>query len=183
MPSSRGSSQPRDQTQLSCIFCIGRLVLYHQCPLGCPVVKGNAFQTILIPGRNSLGVQWLGFSALTTEVQVQSLFGELRSYKSWLQPKKPQYKKVYTYNLMKQKYHQILFTLMYDPLQGFPQSGSSSKQSACNAGDTGNTGLIPGWGRSPRGGNGNPLQYSCLENPMDRGPWQAIVHGFAKNWT
>ena len=50
---------------------------------------------------------------------------------------------------------------------GFP-GGSDSKASACNAGDPG---LIPGLGRSPGEGNGNPLQYSCLENPMDRGAW------------
>jgi len=49
-----------------------------------------------------------------------------------------------------------------------------------NAGDTS---LIPGSGRSPGGGNGNPLQYSCLENPMDRGGWWAIVHGVTKSWT
>ena len=44
-------------------------------------------------------------------------------------------------------------------------------------------GLIPGLGRSPGGGHGNPLQYSCLENPMDRGAWWATVHGVIKNWT
>ena len=55
---------------------------------------------------------------------------------------------------------------------GFPHS-SVGKESACSAGDLG---LIPGSGRSPGEGNGNPLQYSCLENPMDRGAWQAIVH-------
>ena len=55
----------------------------------------------------------------------------------------------------------------------------SGNESACNAGDMG---LIPGSGRSPGEGNGNPLQYSCLENPMDRGPWQARVHGFGKEW-
>ena len=43
--------------------------------------------------------------------------------------------------------------------------------------------LIPGSGRSPRGGIGNPLQYSCLKNPMDRGAWWAIVHGVTKSWT
>ena len=52
--------------------------------------------------------------------------------------------------------------------------GSDSKESACSAG---NLGLIPGSGRSPGEGNGNPLQYSCLENPMDRGTWLAIIHG------
>ena len=44
-------------------------------------------------------------------------------------------------------------------------------------------GLIPGLGKSPKEGNGNPLQYSCLENPMDRGAWRAIVHGVAKSRT
>ena len=42
---------------------------------------------------------------------------------------------------------------------------------------------IPGSGRSPGGGHGNPIQYSCLENPMDRGAWQAMVHGITKSWT
>ena len=53
----------------------------------------------------------------------------------------------------------------------------SSKESTCNAGDMG---LISGLGRSPGEGNGNPLQYSCLGNPMDRGAWRAIIHGVAK---
>ena len=52
-----------------------------------------------------------------------------------------------------------------------------------NAGDTGNVGLIPGSGRLPGGGHGNPLQYSCLENPMDRGAWRAAVRGVAKSQT
>ena len=47
----------------------------------------------------------------------------------------------------------------------------------------GDSGLISGWGRSPGEGNGNPLQYSCLENPMDRGAWQATVHKVEKSWT
>ena len=54
------------------------------------------------------------------------------------------------------------------------------KESACNAGDTGS---IPGLGRSSGEGNGNALQFSCLENPMDRGDWQSIVHVIAKSWT
>ena len=52
----------------------------------------------------------------------------------------------------------------------------SGKESACNAGATGDVGSIPGSGRPLGGGHGNPLQYSCLENPMDRGAWQATVH-------
>ena len=59
---------------------------------------------------------------------------------------------------------------------GFP-GGSEVKASACNVGDLGS---IPGLGRSPGEENGNPLQYSCLENPMDRGAQQATVHGVAK---
>ena len=61
----------------------------------------------------------------------------------------------------------------------FP-GGSEDKASACNTGDPG---LIPGLGRSPGKGNGNPLEYSCLENPMDRGAWRATVHGIAKSRT
>ena len=59
---------------------------------------------------------------------------------------------------------------------GFP-GGSDGKESACNAGATGEIGLIPGLGRSPGGGNGNPFQFSCLENFMERGAWHATVHG------
>ena len=51
--------------------------------------------------------------------------------------------------------------------------GSVGKQSACKAGDTGDLGSVPGLGKSPGEGNGNPLQYSCLKNPMDRGAWWA----------
>ena len=60
----------------------------------------------------------------------------------------------------------------------------SGKESVCNAGAAGDLGLIPGSGKSlGEEGNGNPLQYSCLENPMDRGAWQATVHEVAKNQT
>ena len=62
---------------------------------------------------------------------------------------------------------------------GFP-GGSAVKNPPANAGDEG---LIPGSGRSPGEGHGNPLQYSCLENPMDRGAWWAMVHGVAKSQT
>ena len=62
---------------------------------------------------------------------------------------------------------------------GFP-GGSECKASACNVGDLG---LIPGSGRSPGEGNGNPLQYSCLENHTDGGAWWATVHGVEKSPT
>ena len=67
----------------------------------------------------------------------------------------------------------------FDLVWGFP-SGSEVKASASNVG---NPGLIPGLGRSPGEGNDNPLQYSCLENPMDRGAWRATVHGITKSQT
>ena len=72
--------------------------------------------------------------------------------------------------------HQF-FTMQ--PSLGFP-GGSDGKESSCHAG---NLGLIPGLRRSPGEGNGNPLQYFCLENSMDRGTWLATVHGVAKSQT
>ena len=63
---------------------------------------------------------------------------------------------------------------------GFP-GDSVVKKLLANAGDTRDVGLIPGSGRSLEKGNGNPLQYSCLENPMDKGSWWATVYGFAKS--
>ena len=62
---------------------------------------------------------------------------------------------------------------------GFP-GALVVKNPPANAGDTG---LIPGLGRCPGGGHGNPLQYSCLENSMDRGAWQATIHAIAKSQT
>ena len=63
--------------------------------------------------------------------------------------------------------------------EGFP-GGSDGKESACNVGDLGS---IPGWGRPPGEGNGNPFQYSWLGNPIHSGAWQAPVHGVVKSWT
>ena len=57
------------------------------------------------------------------------------------------------------------------------------KNPPANAGDARHTGSIPGSGRSPGVGNGNPLQYTCVENSMDRGAWWAAVHGITKSWT
>ena len=61
--------------------------------------------------------------------------------------------------------------------------GSAGKEATCNSGDIKDVGLIPGSGRSPGGGHANPLQYSGLENPKDRGAWRATVHTVTKSWT
>ena len=74
------------------------------------------------------------------------------------------------WSLIIKEYHKLWFP-----------SWLSRKESICNAGDTGDAGLVPGSGRSPGGGHGNPLQYPCLENPMDRGAWRATVHRVAKS--
>ena len=71
---------------------------------------------------------------------------------------------------------------MYYILKAWVPCRLSSKEWACHA-HAGDVGLIPELGRSPGGGHGNPLQYSCLGNPMDRGAWWATVHGVTKIWT
>ena len=74
-------------------------------------------------------------------------------------------------------------------LQGFLGGASvkkkkkTTKNLPADAGDTGDVGSIPGWGRFPGGGHGNPLQCACLKNPMERGAWRAIAHGVTKSWT
>ena len=73
----------------------------------------------------------------------------------------------------------IVYAVTKSRTNGFP-GGTDSKESAHNAGDLG---LIPRLGSSPGKGNGNPLQYSCLENSMDIGVWQDTVHGITKHWT
>ena len=67
---------------------------------------------------------------------------------------------------------------------GFPGGASDlKKKPSANAGDIRDSGSTPESGRSPGGGHGHPLQYSCLENPMDRGAWRATVHGIGKSQT
>ena len=75
------------------------------------------------------------------------------------------------------QYHSFLYKYL-KLFVSSPPSDSDSKESACNAGDLGS---ITGSGRSPGEGNGNPLQYFCLGNPMDRGDWRATVHGVTKS--
>ena len=78
----------------------------------------------------------------------------------------------------------VRFDVYYETLlcQGFP-GGTMVKNWPANAGNARDMGSIPGLGRSPGEGNGNPLQYSCLENPMDVGAWWDTVHWVAKSWT
>ena len=78
------------------------------------------------------------------------------------------------------KFHSIIKAMHVTCKKELPQ-WLSGKQSACNAGDSGDAGSIPGLGRSSGGGHSNQLQYSCQENTMDRGAWWATVHGVAKN--
>ena len=73
----------------------------------------------------------------------------------------------------------FFFFAFYYKMPGFPR-GTSGKESTCNVGDARDESLIPGLGRSPGVGDGNPLLYSCLENSMDKGLWRATV---AKSWT
>ena len=74
-----------------------------------------------------------------------------------------------------------IYTLLY--IKQASQVTLVLKNQPTNAGDVRNMGSIPGLGRSPGGGHGNPLQYSCLENPMDRGAWRATVHRVTKSQT
>ena len=82
----------------------------------------------------------------------------------------------FVFELMETKKTGVLQSMGLQRVPG----GSDSKESTCNVGDLC---LIPGLGRSPEGGHGNPLQYSCLENPVDRGALWATVHGVAKSRT
>ena len=90
------------------------------------------------------------------------------SYRAWNSNEKVQSKKV-------------IYVVSLSFNVDFP--GAGVENLPANAGDTGDLDLIPGLGRSPGEGNGNPLQYSCLENPMDRGAWQATVHQLQESYT
>ena len=85
--------------------------------------------------------------------------------------------------------HGFLYSIIYSLIQSTNIRSSASwlaqvsKESTCGTGDIGDTSSIPGLGRSPGGERGNPLQYSCLENPMDKEAWWAAVHRIAKSQT
>ena len=102
-------------------------------------------------------------------------------------PKRPLRKKMNSAARLSSKAIYIYIFLPSDSIsphhnKGFP-GGSVVKNLPARTGDSGDMGSIPGSGRSPRGGHGNPLQYSCWDNPMDRGAWWATVCGVTKNQT
>ena len=82
-----------------------------------------------------------------------------------------------------QSYILVPLSTYPSPIFGASQVAPVVKNPPANAGDARVMGSIPGMGRFPGGGHGNPLQYSCLENPMGRGAWQGILHGVALSWT
>ena len=85
--------------------------------------------------------------------------------------------------LFKVKFYVALSTNLKLTFAGASQMVLVVKKLPANAGDARDTGSIPGLGRTPEEGHGSPLQYSCLENPMDRGAWQAMIHSVAKSRT
>ena len=90
-------------------------------------------------------------------------------------------KRIYKFKKRKGRETYIAFLLRITIVWGFP--GSISDKESAKAGDVRDAGSIPGWGISPGGRHANPLQYSCLENPMDRGIWWATVHRVANSPT
>ena len=74
----------------------------------------------------------------------------------------------------------LLYSMLRTKAEKSYSDGPNGKESACSVGDLGS---IPELGRSPGGGNGYPLQYSRMQNPMERGVWQATVYGVTKSWT
>ena len=155
IPFSRGSSPPRDRTQVSCIAGgffttepLGKPMCVCMCM--CVVAKKQVFSVWAEVKKVSKSLFWHVFSKYSF-----SVFGKLKSVS---QPYRLDSSVIVVLSLV-------------------------VKNPPANAGDVRDTGLIPGSGRSSGGGHGNPLQYSCLENPMDRGACWVRVHGVAQNQT
>ena len=147
--------------------------------------KANTHVTIARLRNRALG-EFLGCPVVMTRCLhfqgwVQSLVGELRSHKLWGMAKtNTKNKKEKKQSIGIHCLCCILVTALWHIWYSLFSGGPDSEESACNAGDLGS---VPRWGRSPGGGHGNPLQYSCLENPIDRGAWRAAVCGVTKSWT
>ena len=151
-------SRQRSSGNLECLCSLGWTFFFvslgvHSCEQGLPLWI--------------MGSTWMGFSGCPLQWK--------QSLNHWTTREVPESTEfLYTNNKLSEK--EIGKTI---PFMGFP-GGSDGKESSCNAGDLG---LIPLLGRSPGGGHSNPLRYSCLENPMDRGAWWATVHEVTKSRT
>ena len=130
------------------------------------------FMESLTPFTECLMPEWYTSGCKRQRAAVPGTEGCSRSARSSCCP----WKDLNLINKSDLRIHGIDFIGTPGSFVGLP-GGSDGKESVCNAGDLG---LIPGSGRSPGKGNGNSLQYSCLENPMDRAVWQAIVHVVVK---
>ena len=139
--------------------CMSRPVWYGSCPSP-------------VPCNSRRKPEWSSFSRLRAEVCV----GEC------CEVREPQLGTFLVLRLLRSLQRQWEEGTSHHCVLGLPW-WLSGKESTCNARATGGMSSIPGSGRSPGGGHGNPLQYSCLKNPMDRGAWQATVHGVPKSQT
>ena len=186
MPSSRGSSQPWNWTQASFFSCIVSWILYHwaiwealskndHCKSK-DSVSLSYFREFAI--RGFFWDNWSCIDFLITHNTVP-LWAQKQVHNDLPTIHKLQAVTPRQYFRDKETWlTRWNCQLMVDLRRGGFPSSSDGKASACNAGDLGS---IPGSGRSPGEGNGDPLQYSCLENPTDRGDWWAAGHGVAKS--
>ena len=188
--------QPRDQTSVSYVSCIGRGVLYHDHHLGSPyghVCMCVLFQVLFLYRLlqdieySYLWQLYIPYGMVLYIPYIMSLLVIYFIYStvyllipnSWFIPPLP-FPLCFNHKFAFYVYGSNSFLInIHTPKMGFPGC-SDAKESTHNAGDLGS---ISGLVRSPGGWHGNSLQYSCLENPKDRGAWWATVNSIAKSWT